>query len=159
MQKKLYLILMVLLLISVDSKAQYEIGDITVESLNEVFKPENIDLWKGAKENRGYVFDDTKSAIWQATPLSGLILHDDLKRANFIAQKNPKAVINKVRRQLNQYFGKFEEVKIGNPVTLAGGGKVKMSKWVHQINDNLYEILLGKLNKKTVILIIKQKES
>lgn len=152
------LLILILLFIAQDVFAQHKFGDIKVNTFQEIFNPDNTDLWGKKKMGGAYKFKDENSDIWMENQLSGLIVDNKYVKqnsANFVAELKyeQSALVDKLINQLNEQFGEYEEVEYNAPMVMGTGGKTNMLKWTYKENGKLYEILLGKLGQFTSLNI------
>jgi|9_EtaG_2_1085328.scaffolds.fasta_scaffold44943_2 hypothetical protein len=141
--------------------AQFHFGDVEVSTMEEIFNPDNENLWGEKKMGGTYKFKDQNSEIWTENEFSGLIVNNKYVKqnsANFSAslKYEQSSLIERITKQLNEQFGEFEKVEFDN--SALGGGKAEMLKWTYEEDDKIYEILLGKLGQFTS-LNIRQLES
>ncbi len=106
------IILSVLLISPTVSVAQIQIGDIEVESLDELFNKESNPVW-----NEFGVFSKADSEIWIVGMPSMLMNVGDEKAIilGFKKELNQDSVRSVLIYQLNEQFGKFEEKRIPYP--------------------------------------------
>ncbi|MEX0596184.1 MAG: hypothetical protein WD512_06750 [Candidatus Paceibacterota bacterium] len=125
--------------------AQFKFGDIEISTMEEIFNPDNENLWGKKKMGGTYKFKDQNSEIWTENEFSGLIVKNKYVKqnsANFSAalKYEQNSLIERITSQLNEQFGEFEKVEYDN--SALGGGKTEMLKWTYEEDDNYMKFFL-----------------
>jgi len=147
--KKILFIVSVLTLWASPLKAQFNIGDIHVSSMEELFNPNNNTLWGEKTNSNNYSFIYNGSDIWIRHKFAVLMINkkpDKKNRINLIA--NGRFEFEELKDtlipQLDRQFGNSKEVSIKHPFVISDNSKVEMITWTFRENKRLYEIYFGR---------------
>ena len=160
----LSLVAVILCFLSAPLKAQVVIGDIEVQSWQELFDPDNSELWSKKANNISYELNERASKFWTTNQFSGFVPNLDNESPSFISLiVKPDVELDTfsttLTEEFDKQFGDYTKVKIDHPVAIGATDKLSMIRWMHTQKEQKYEITFGSVENYLMLIIKKIEHS
>ncbi|MGK7371471.1 MAG: hypothetical protein ACNS64_14765 [Candidatus Halalkalibacterium sp. M3_1C_030] len=160
----LFLVAIILCFLSAPLKAQVVIGDIIVQSWQEMFDPNNSELWSKKANNISYELNDGASKFWTTNQFSGFVPNLDNNYPSTISlivkpNLDLDAFSTTLTEEFDKQFGDHKKVKIDHPIVIGATEKLSMIRWMHTHKEQMYELTFGQVETYRMLIVKKSELS